>query len=281
MPDWLRAFKDTLYLGFEADAEECHRLNAVARRGCRYVPTFLAGSVGTRTFNVTRSAACASLLRPNIALLEQFSGLASLFEIEQELTVTTSTLEASLDSAAVSAPDFIELDTQGSELEILQGAGPALTTSVVGIQVEVEFASMYVDQPLFADVDVYLRGRGFELVDLSVYRARRSAAPSSVATRGQLLWGHARYLRNPQQLEPRYAARLATIAAMLDHPDFAAAALQQIVSSAADKALRQRAALALAAITRQQAGGSLVRWWRRPTSDARLRASVNRTTWRD
>jgi FkbM family methyltransferase len=282
-PDWLRSLKDTKYVGFEADADECARLNARPRPGHRYISAFLAGSSSQRTFYVTRSAACSSLLQPNTAFLDQF-GIASLFQVERQLTVLTTTLTDSLAAAGVDLPDFIELDTQGSELEILRGAERLISSSVVGLQVEVEFGPIYVDQALFADVDQYLRAQRYYLLDLSRHRVRRSAAPATIATRGQILWGHALYLRDSRELQPGPAARLAVIAAMLDRPDIAAAALHQVVASAQDKELRKRAAAALSAVTGLSRGLSprlLFDRWRRRGTASHLRASVNRTTWRD
>ena len=270
-------------MGVEADAEECARLNARPRPRHRYISAFLADRSGQRTFYVTRSAACSSLLRPNTPFLEQFA-LASLFEVERQLTVLTTTLTDSLAAAGIDSPDFIELDTQGNELEILSGAERLIASSVVGLQVEVEFGQMYVDQALFADVDRYLCNRGFFLLDLSTHRVRRAAAPATTATRGQILWGHALYLRDSRELAPEPAARLAVIAAMLDRPDIAAAALQQVLASAQDKELRKHAAAALKAVTvqsRRLLPRLLFDRWRRHGADPRLRASVNRTTWRD
>ena len=169
-------------------------------------------------------------------------------------------------------------------MEILSGAERLIASSVVGLQVEVEFGQMYIDQALFADVDRYLCNRGFYLLDLSRHRARRAAAPATIATRGQILWGHALYLRDSRELEPGLAARLAVIAGMLDRPDIAAAALHQVVASAPDKELRKRAAAALSAATGRSRGISprrLFDRWRRQGADPRLRASVNQTTWRD
>src|SRR5207248_2510884 len=64
--------------------------------------------------------------------------------------------------AGVDRVDFIKLDTQGSELDILQGAG-FLLDDCLGLQLEVMFSPLYEGQPLFADVDTYLRSRGFVL----------------------------------------------------------------------------------------------------------------------
>jgi len=38
--------------------------------------------------------------------------------------------------------------------------------NVVGIEVEVEFSELYEKQPLFNDVDNFIRDKGFELFDL-------------------------------------------------------------------------------------------------------------------
>ena len=58
-------------------------------------------------------------------------------------------------------PDFLCLDTQGTELGILHGAVAALEDCLIGLRVEVEFAPLYKNQPLFDDVWRFLRGFGF------------------------------------------------------------------------------------------------------------------------
>jgi FkbM family methyltransferase len=277
--------KDTRYVGFEADADECARLNESARRGHRYIQAFLGPDEGTHTFHVTRSAACASLLRPNAALLARFAELSSLFHVEREVTVQTTTLDASVTANQLPAPDFIELDTQGSELGILSGAERLLRATVFAVQVEVEFTPLYIDQPLFADVDSFLRARGFHLMDLSRYRGRRASAGLQIPTRGQLLWGHALYLKDFQGLEPASIPRLAVIATLLERADVAAAALEH-VSTTAEKDLRRFASTAYTLLT--ASGGAnpvttlMTRWrgWLNGDDERSLRASVGRSTWR-
>jgi Methyltransferase FkbM domain len=66
----------------------------------------------------------------------------------------------------VSRIDFIKLDTQGSELEILQGGVRALA-GVRCVEVEVEFNPIYRGQPLFYEVDAFMRGQGFVLWKLT------------------------------------------------------------------------------------------------------------------
>lgn len=106
------------------------------------------------------------------------------------------TLDGYLSEAGFHSVDFMEIDTQGSELDILRGADIFLKKSVLGLRVEVEFSPIYKNQPLFSDVDSFLRPYGFVLFDLSRHRYRRSSAPRSILTKGQLLYGHAVYMRD-------------------------------------------------------------------------------------
>jgi FkbM family methyltransferase len=243
LPRAYRAIRDSRYIGFDADADECARMNAAARPGHRYLPAFLGASTARRTFKVTASPACSSFLEPNLAFLESFGGLADGFRVEREIIVDTMTLDACLQGQSVAA-DFLELDTQGTELDILRGSRATLAASVVGLQVEVEFAPMYVDQPLFADVDSFLRAEGFQLFDLSRYRARRASLPAAMPTRGQLLWGHALYLRRVETVTDARAARLAVVAALSGCRDYAAEVLDRLASRA-DHELRHAAGRAL------------------------------------
>ena len=67
---------------------------------------------------------------------------------------------------------------------------------MLGLKVEVEFSPIYQDQPLFSDVDTYVRQFGFALFDLFRHRYRRQNYPRDLNTRGQLLCGHAFYLKD-------------------------------------------------------------------------------------
>ena len=245
LPRPFRALKTAQYVGVEADADECARLNAEARPRHRYIQAFLGRSAETRTFRITRSPACASLLAPNHEFLAQFREIADGFEVERHASVQTVALDECLARNDVPRADFIELDVQGGELEVLMGANRTLEATL-GIQAEVEFAPMYVGQPLFADIDAFVRGRGFQLFDLSRYHVRRSNIGLG-PTRGQLLWGHALYLRDYRTLGPELAARLAVVAMVLGLPDLAVDIVTSLASVLPAES-RRPAAKALEAI---------------------------------
>lgn len=293
LPRHFRHLKNTAYVGFEADAEECARLNATARPGHRYVAAFLAAARESRTFRVTASAACCSLLEPNEALLSSFGDLRDAFRVEREFSVETVSLDDVVRDHGIPRVDFLELDTQGSELEILIG-GQGTLRKALGVRVEVEFAPMYTGQALFADVDRHLRDIGFQLFDLSRYHVRRATVDPLTPTHGQLLWGHAVYLRRQDTVSPPAAGRLAVIAALLDFPDYAAEVLGALMASAQTapdlQRIAQRAHEALKTAPRAR---GLTKWfdaWRARAAAAetgetvaarQLDSSRGRVLWRD
>jgi hypothetical protein len=126
--------------------------------------------------------------------------LPERFDIVGTKTINVDTLDHQLREHGIADVDFIKVDTQGSELFILQGATQALSGGVFGVEVEVEFAEMYEGQPLFADVDKFLRPIGFQLFDLKLSHMKRAAGKRWGKRKGQLIYGDALYLKDFRKL---------------------------------------------------------------------------------
>jgi len=221
----IRGLPQVRYIGFEPDPTEYERLRRQAKPGFQFENAAVADGASRRTIYVTREPACSSLLRPNARLFSRFLDAGPATEIVREAEVDTVSLDGYLPKVGIANVDFLDLDTQGSELEILQGAAGFLSKGVVAVKTEVEFAALYEGQPLFGDIDQHLRSLGFVLFDLSRSRGRRSVLPQKVLTRGQLLWGDALYLRDYAWLADRSAKdtalRLCLVAAHLGFHDYA------------------------------------------------------------
>jgi hypothetical protein len=71
----------------------------------------------------------------------------------------------------------------------LEGATTILTDSVFGLEIEVEFVHMYENQPLFEDVDAFVKKFGFYLFDLKPYYWKRSSGKGYGKSKGQLIFG--------------------------------------------------------------------------------------------
>lgn len=148
---------------------------------------------GTAPLHVAHKPQVSSLFPPNLPVLQAFAN-PERFETRRVMEVPVDTLERQLRVHGVDDIDHVKLDVQGAELDVLVGAEPVLE-SVVGVELEVEFLEVYRGQPVFCDIDGFLRARGFALFDLRpVYWKRRTALHLG-GPKGQIVFGDALYLR--------------------------------------------------------------------------------------
>ena len=238
----VRALPQMKFFGFEPDEEEHKRLNASAAKGFTYFRAAVGGREERRTLYVTRNPACSSLLRPNLALYGRFKDCEPDLQIVEERPIDVVSLDSFLAVARVGNVDFLDLDTQGSELEILQGAQSSLSKSAAVLKCEVEFSPLHEGQPLFGDVDRFLQRFGFMLFDLSRSRYRRATFPPHALTRGQLLWGDALYLRDHAWFASRGEKmplfKLALLAAHLGFHDYALETIDLLLAGEAGQLSR-------------------------------------------
>jgi hypothetical protein len=92
---------------------------------------------------------------------------------------------------------------------------------------------MYQSQPLFTEVDSFLRDFGFMLFDLQRYRVRRRHFPKDFRTRGQLLWGQAFYLKDYLTLTDRSyqsAYKLAILSSFFGFHDYALEVIDSLLT---------------------------------------------------
>ncbi len=151
-------------IGFEPNAAECDRLNVSLRRSdwrdARVLPYAVGRTAADRPFFVTEAPELSSLLEPLAEAVGRPGWRVN--KIERVDTVSLDDLAA---SGELPQPiDFIKVDTQGSELEILRSGEGRVIDGLLGIAAEVEFRELYRDQPLFSEIESCLRGHGFELV---------------------------------------------------------------------------------------------------------------------
>ena len=201
-PNWKPAEAHLRLIGFEPEAEEFARLDARSRQDggrTRFFHAALHEAPGRLTLYIARDRGLTSIFKPNRSFLDSFPE-SDRFDTVATSEMDVDTMDAVLARAGVDAADFIKVDTQGSELLILRGAERLLRTRTVGIEVEVEFSPIYTDQPLFADVDAYLRPLGYTLFDLRPVFWKRKDGRALGGPQGQMVWADALYLRTPQSL---------------------------------------------------------------------------------
>ena len=147
-------------VAFEPDAKHCAML-AERDLHVKYVQAALGDRIGERPFYLTRMPGCSSLRKPNQELLRQYPASA-IFSLVGTTTLPVTTLAEVVRGGAAPAPDFLKIDTQGFEMEVLAGSADHLE-GITGIQLEAQFKPMYEGQALFQEIKVFLESSGFIL----------------------------------------------------------------------------------------------------------------------
>jgi FkbM family methyltransferase len=204
-PNWRPARRHLRLVGFEPDAGEHARLTASG--DCArtvYINAAVAEHPGVVVLNIARDGGTSSLLAPNMEFLRRFPK-AERFETVRQLSVCADTLDNLLDSHDIQDPDFVKLDTQGSEFGILSGAGATLGQAF-GVEVEIQLGALYLGQPSIGDIDGVLTSRGFQLFDLRPSYWKRAAGAHYGGPKGQLVFADALYLKTEEAFQQQLDA---------------------------------------------------------------------------
>ncbi len=153
------------FIGFDPDEKEVNKLNNQNDnkwKSSRYIPVALGNKCVNRTLYVTNNPQCTSLIPPNEHVYHAF-GKKHLFGIKYQETISTMTLNDASKQYGFTDADFLKIDVQGAELEVLKSGQNLLQDSLSVIRAEVEFIDIYKNQPLFREIDGYLDENDFQL----------------------------------------------------------------------------------------------------------------------
>ena len=201
--DYWAIYKDCIKLiGFEPGEK---------REGCLQCAL---GDGKSKTFYITRYASSCGFYPPNIDFCNRLQNkyFLNVLDAKEIPTITLDSLNLK--------PDFIKLDTEGSELDILCN-GLHTLESCLGVSVEFEFQELFKGQHLFEDVNKFLKEQGFRLYDLSTSRLRRLAdnSPHEMSpNKGQIISGQGLYFRD---IYPERNLKLASLMELFDLSDCA------------------------------------------------------------
>jgi FkbM family methyltransferase len=142
--------------GFEPQGHALAQLEKSKGPRERYLP-YVLGDGGQRTLNVCELDGMTSLLVPDPAHLALFNLFPIWGTVKSQIPVTTRKLD---DISEIAHLDFLKMDIQGAEREVLAHGRAKLNETVV-IQTEVSFVPLYRGQPVFGEMDLALRELGF------------------------------------------------------------------------------------------------------------------------
>lgn len=195
-------------LGFEPDKNACAGLNATIGPWSylRFLQVALSHRAGVATLWHC-AASTNDSLRPVSHFVDRYKMVKFAQTGSEEIQTET------LDRVLADIPEqgeFLKIDTQGTEYEILCGARRTLKERTAAIYCEVEFAQIYRGQKLFGDVEVFLREHGFSFLgfDNMSYRSR-----TPWKGRERLLHADALFIKDPIEQE-HMSVRQTQVAAM-------------------------------------------------------------------
>lgn len=107
-------------ISFEPDQEEFVELNQKKEGQDHILPYALSNEIQKLTLNLTKNRGCSSLYVPNHTFLHRFPD-EERFTVEKKEAIDTTTLDNLYHQSIISELDFLKIDVQGAELDILQG----------------------------------------------------------------------------------------------------------------------------------------------------------------
>jgi len=219
-------------VGFEPNTDECKLLNDRSAVGnlaptgppgdlvppcsVRFLPHAL-GDGSSGEFRLCAAPMTSSMLEPNRNILRRFQQLEEVTTVVGRSHMKTKRLDDLLPELG-NRVDFLKLDVQGYELAVLQGAPNALRQTLV-LHTEVEFVEMYVGQPLFAEIDAFLRQSGFIFHRFASVHGRPMKPmhflDDPLRPISQQLWADAVYVRDLWELQSHSRPELLRTALIL------------------------------------------------------------------
>lgn len=127
------------------------------------------------TFYLTKSPYCSSTLKPDFDRLKNFS-YANWFEIEKTVKVPAITIDKALKKANFSRIDWIKLDTQGTELRILNSIAKDTFDRILVCDIEASLYPHYVGADTLPSMHELMLNNDFWITEMRPHWNTRISA---------------------------------------------------------------------------------------------------------
>jgi len=171
------------FVGFDSDTDKSF-----------IIPKLLSNEKSKRRFYLLDYPQSSSFYLPDYNFTNRLRD-SQMLQLKSEIELETSTLdEYDL------KPDFLKIDAEGAELDILLGSHETLKY-LIGLEVEVCFFQQRIKQPVFSDIDTFLRSQGFNLYNMRLLRYPRKPVVKGNyhlgnISKGQIISAHCVYFRD-------------------------------------------------------------------------------------
>jgi len=149
------------------------------------------------SLHLTKFPDASSIYPPNLKFLKQFLNFKD-HEVEKKVKIKAKKMD-DIDFKK-NNPDFIKVDTEGADLDIIKGAQNNIKNNCIGLQIEVQFVERNLGSPLFGEIHEFLIKNGFWIMDLKKESWIRKNSIYKVNSKPQLIWGDAIYMLSSEMI---------------------------------------------------------------------------------
>lgn len=195
---------------YDADPDCAEQMKSASSYVDHVITAAVGGADGQAVFYVTYDPYTSSLLPPHPEYAAKCSYQdASCDYIMGDVLVPVKTLSVetrSLDSLAREHSfqvDYLSLDVQGAEYELLSGATDSMLRDTVGIMCEFSFLPLYDRQKLFDEIVTLLRPKGFFVANIFPHGYGWATYRPAIGWRGDkgfMAVGDALFMRDPRHI---------------------------------------------------------------------------------
>ena len=203
-PTWKPFTGEMEYYLFEPDPIECARLQKkyVHRPDeIRAIEDAVAENNGKLIINFFRNRAMSSsVVRNPVSSLFKDERLREV-EVMESIEVNAVSIDSFCADNGLSV-DFLKIDTEGSEYEILKGGKKQLEENILGVRCEVSFDYIHEGMPLFSTLHDFMLSKNFYLLNFD-YAGKGDYQNNFVRTNGKygiLTMADAVWMKRPKYL---------------------------------------------------------------------------------
>lgn len=232
----------TQWIVYDAEKEALAKSDKLRSSKFSFVNKCLGKKNTISTFNVMHATSASSMLKSDPAAANYTvlnpGGKGQIWgkhtKVSRSFKLKVWSLDWLVKTKKVPPVDFLSMDTQGAEVDIIDGASKQAQSSIVAVCCETDFSSLYENQPLFCDIQNRLRDDNFRLCQ--IYNQQffnTSPFIKDLQGRGFLTVGESLFLKEPKIGDHSYegvvsSLKLAAISAIFDELDFALKIIREL-----------------------------------------------------
>jgi len=222
---------------YDADVDSLMK-NLSFKPNCKLINGCIGNIDGKAKFHILKNASASSMMLPaekakKFGMPNTEISWGEHTELIETKEIVVNRLDTLVKSGMIPQIDFLSIDAQGADLDIIKGAD---ITNTLGICCEVEFNEIYENQPLFCDIQKYLKEKGFILCDIqNMQYWNYTDYPKIIGSKGFLTVGEAIFLRDPETIQDtNQLIKLAIIGLVFNQSDFSISIVKRLKEQGVD-----------------------------------------------